>query len=259
MRSPLPDVINPQLGLLVDRPPAAAGWAHEIKLDGYRLQLRVEGGEAVLKTRKGLDWTAKFDSIAKAAQSLPDCIIDGEACALDERGVPDFSALQAALSEGRTDALVYFAFDLLFAQGEDLRPLPLVERKRRLREMLESLPKKSAAYIRYLDHFETSGDAILESACEMGLEGIISKQLDAPYRSGRTGSWTKSKCRVGHEVVRDGLQWRESQVVDAASEESGERQEPVREPNSPSGRTQGQLGEAATRGGDRVRRLDRGR
>jgi DNA ligase D-like protein (predicted ligase)/DNA ligase D-like protein (predicted polymerase) len=204
VRSPLPDFIDPQLSLLVEHPPDAAGWAHEIKLDGYRLQLRVEDGEVVLKTRKGLDWTAKFDSIAQAARSLPDCIIDGEACALDERGVPDFSALQAALSEGHTDTLVYFAFDLLFAHGEDLRRLPLVERKRRLLEMLESQPTKSAAHIRYLDHLETPSEALLESACQMGLEGIISKQLDAPYHSGRSGSWMKSKCRAGHEVVIGG-------------------------------------------------------
>jgi bifunctional non-homologous end joining protein LigD len=204
VRAPLPDFIEPQLGLLVARPPDAVGWAHEIKLDGYRLQLRVEDGHAVLKTRKGLDWTAKFDSIAKAAQGLPDCILDGEAVALNPRGVPDFSALQAALSEGRTDALVFFAFDIMFAEGEDLRRLPLGERKQRLQALLESQPRKTTAHIRYLEHLETPGDALLRSACEMSLEGIISKQLDAPYRSGRTGSWMKSKCRAGHEVVIGG-------------------------------------------------------
>ncbi|MDB6092036.1 MAG: dependent ligase [Gammaproteobacteria bacterium] len=200
----MPDFIEPQLCLLVERPPDAAGWAHEIKLDGYRLQLRVEAGRAVLKTRKGLDWTARFDSIAQAARSLPDCIIDGEAVALNRHGAPDFSALQTALSEGRTDTLVFFVFDLLFAQGEDLRPLPLVERKRRLQELLESQSGQSTAHIRYLDHLETPGDAILRSACRIALEGIISKQINAPYRSGRSGSWVKSKCRTGHEVVIGG-------------------------------------------------------
>ena len=205
VRSPLPKFVEPQLCLLVERPPAAAGgWAHEIKLDGYRLQLRVEDGNAVLKTRKGLDWTAKFDSIARAARGLPDCIIDGEACALNEQGAPDFAALQAALSEGRTDALVFFAFDLMFAPGEDLRRLSLVERKHRLRKMLESQPKMTTAHIRYLDHLETAGDEVLQAACRFSLEGIISKQLDAPYRSGRSGSWLKSKCRAGHEVVIGG-------------------------------------------------------
>ncbi len=201
----MPAFIDPQLALLVERPPAdGAGWGHEIKLDGYRLQLRVQGGHAVLKTRKGLDWTAKFESIATAAKSLPDCIADGEAVALNAQGAPDFSALQAALSEGRGDALVFFVFDLLFEDGEDLRSLPLVERKGRLKEMLDSQSRQATAHLRYLDHIETSGEAILESACRISLEGIVSKQLDAPYRSGRTGSWVKSKCRVGQEVVIGG-------------------------------------------------------
>jgi bifunctional non-homologous end joining protein LigD len=201
----MPPFIDPQLALLVERPPAdGGGWGHEIKLDGYRLQLRVQGGHAVLKTRKGLDWTAKFESIATAAQSLPDCIADGEAVALNAQGAPDFSALQAALSEGRGDALVFFVFDLLFVDGEDLRSLPLVERKDRLKEMLDSQPPETTAHLRYLEHIETSGEAMLESACRISLEGIVSKQLDAPYRSGRTGSWVKSKCRVGQEVVIGG-------------------------------------------------------
>ena len=113
------------------RRPSQAGWAHEIKFDGYRLQLRVEDGEATLRTRKGLDWTEKFAAIAKQAAKLPDCMIDGEAVALDAHGAPDFSALQAALSEGQSDKLVFFAFDLLFADGEDLRALPLRDRKAR--------------------------------------------------------------------------------------------------------------------------------
>jgi bifunctional non-homologous end joining protein LigD len=203
-RHALPDFIEPQLALLVERPPADAGWAHEIKLDGYRLQLRVQDGHVVLKTRKGLDWTDKFGSIAAAAQDLPDCILDGEAVALNSKGEPDFSALQAALSEGRGDALVFFVFDLLFADGEDLRSLPLAERKRRLEEMLDSQSPQTTAHIRYLEHLEAEGDAILESACKAELEGIVSKRLDAPYRSGRTGSWQKAKCRAGHEVVIGG-------------------------------------------------------
>ena len=97
------------------------GWCHEIKFDGYRVQLRVEGGKATLKTRKGLDWTDKFEAIAKAGSALPDVLIDGEIVALDHNGVPDFSTLQAAISDGKTDNLIFFAFDLLFAGGEDLR------------------------------------------------------------------------------------------------------------------------------------------
>jgi bifunctional non-homologous end joining protein LigD len=203
-RRTMPDFIEPQLALLVERPPADTGWAHEIKLDGYRLQLRVQDGHAVLKTRKGLDWTAKFEAIATAAQGLPDCILDGEAVALNSKGEPDFSALQAALSEGRGDALVFFVFDVLFVDGEDLRSLPLAERKQRLKVMLDSQSRETTAHIRYLEHLEAAGDAILESACEADLEGIVSKKLDAHYRSGRTGSWVKAKCRAGHEVVIGG-------------------------------------------------------
>jgi bifunctional non-homologous end joining protein LigD len=199
----LPGFVAPQLAKSVERPPPGPGWAHEIKFDGYRLQLRVEGGRATLKTRAGLDWTAKFKEIAQAASPLPDCLVDGEACALDHNGAPDFPALQAALSDGRTQDLVYFAFDLLFADGEDLRPLPLSDRKARLQALLEAAGALGGR-IRYVDHFETAGEAVLQSACRMSLEGIVSKRLDAPYRSDRGEAWVKSKCRAGHEVVIGG-------------------------------------------------------
>ena len=156
----------------------------------------------MLKTRKGLDWTGKFVAIAAAGGRLGEVIIDGEIVALDHHGTPDFAALQAALSEGKTDDLIFFAFDLLFAGGEDLRPLPLGERKKRLEELLGAAGKKSL--IRYVPHFATGGDAVLKSACRMSLEGIVSKRADAPYESGRTGAWVKTKCRGGHEVVIGG-------------------------------------------------------
>jgi bifunctional non-homologous end joining protein LigD len=196
----LPDFVAPQLCISVERPPAGEGWAHEIKFDGYRVQLRVEGGEASLKTRKGLDWTAKFGAIAKEAASLPDVLIDGEIVALDEGGTPNFSALQAALSEEKTDNLIFFVFDLLFADGGDLRRTTLGERKARLKQVLEGRKRKQSL-IRYVEHFETGGDAILQSACKLSLEGIVSKKLSAPYHSGRSENWTKAKCRAGHEVV----------------------------------------------------------
>jgi bifunctional non-homologous end joining protein LigD len=200
----MPDFVAPQLCISVDRPPSAQGWCHEIKFDGYRVQLRVEGGEATLKTRKGLDWTDKFAAIAKEASSLPDVLIDGEIVALDPHGAPDFSTLQAALSDGKTDNLIFYAFDLLFANGEDLRRLPLGERKARLKQVLEARAKSKAKPIRYVEHFESGGDAILQSACQLSLEGIISKKLTAPHRSGRSEDWTKAKCRAGHEVVLGG-------------------------------------------------------
>ena len=114
-RSGLPSFIAPQLCTLVDRPPSNGDWVHEIKFDGYRIQMRVEQGKVTLKTRKGLDWTDKFRAIATAAKALPDCILDGEIVALDHQGSPDFAGLQAALSEKATDDLIFYAFDLLFA------------------------------------------------------------------------------------------------------------------------------------------------
>jgi bifunctional non-homologous end joining protein LigD len=200
--SALPRFVEPQLASLVDRPPTGAGWAHEIKFDGYRLQLRVEDGKAALLTRKGLDWTARFPEIAADGAALPDGLYDGEAVALDSEGKPDFAALQAALSSGRTERLALFLFDVLFAAGEDLRQLPLRERKARLEAILAAAP--ASERLRFVDHFESAGDAVLKSACRMHLEGIVSKKLDAPYRSGRGGAWTKAKCRGGQEVVIGG-------------------------------------------------------
>ena len=196
----MPRFIEPQLCKSVDRPPAGDGWAHEVKFDGYRLQVRVEGGKAVIRTRKGLDWTAKFAAIAKAAEALPDCILDGEAVALDSQGQPNFPALQAALSEGRSEDLIYFAFDLLFLEGRDLRGLGLKDRKSRL----QSLLGEDAPHLRFVEHFETSGDAVWQSACRLELEGIVSKRLDGQYRSGRGDAWVKAKCRGGQEVVIGG-------------------------------------------------------
>jgi bifunctional non-homologous end joining protein LigD len=201
----MPEFIAPQLCTLVERPPAGEGWGHEIKFDGYRVQLQVKHGKAVLRTRKGLNWTAKFQAIADEAAALPDVIIDSEIVALNHDGHPDFAALQAALSDGDTGNLICFAFDLLCAGGEDLRALPLSERKARLQALLKAARgRRKEGLIRYVEHFETGGDAILESACKLSLEGIVSKKLDAPYRSGRTDNWAKAKCRAGHEVVIGG-------------------------------------------------------
>ena len=196
----LPAFVEPQLAKSLDKPPAGPGWAHEIKFDGYRMQLRTLGGEATLLTRSGLDWSAKFREIVGSGTGLGDGIIDGEVCALDASGAPDFAALQAAISDGKTRDLVFFVFDQLFDELEDLRSLPLADRKARLEAHVAEAP----ANIRYVDHFITAGDAVLLSACRMDLEGIVSKRLDAPYQSGRSESWGKSKCRAGHEVVIGG-------------------------------------------------------
>ena len=198
----VPKFIEPQLAKLVARPPDRDGWGHEVKFDGYRAQLNVEKGEAVIRTRTGLDWTERFGAIAKAAGAFPDCVIDGEIVALDEHQLPNFGKLQAALSAEKSDDLIFFAFDLLFEGREDLRGLALSERKARLEKFLSA--QSSSSRIRYVAHLQSNAEAVLASACKIGLEGIISKKLDAPYTSGRSDRWLKSKCRAGQEVVLGG-------------------------------------------------------
>jgi bifunctional non-homologous end joining protein LigD len=200
--SSMPDFIEPQLCKVVERPPAGAGFAHEIKFDGYRVQLRVQNGKAQIRTRSGLDWTQQFAAVAKVAKDLPDCIVDGEICAVEDNNLPSFARLQAALSEGRSEGLVFFAFDLLIEGKEDIRPLPLTTRKERLKALLEEADAGDT--IRYVEHFESTGAEVWQSACKMNLEGIVSKRVDAPYVSGRHGGWTKAKCRAGQEVVLGG-------------------------------------------------------
>jgi bifunctional non-homologous end joining protein LigD len=197
-----PNFVEPQLAKLVDRPPEGSGWAHEVKLDGYRAQLSASHGASRIRTRTGLDWTDRFAAIAEDAEVLPDCLIDGEVVALDERGLPSFGALQTALSANRSEDLVFFAFDLLFEGREDLRPLPLAERKSRLERLLKA--RGISHRLHFVAHLVTSAQAVYTSACKMGLEGIVSKQLEAPYRSGRSGSWLKTKCRAAQEVVIGG-------------------------------------------------------
>jgi bifunctional non-homologous end joining protein LigD len=198
----MPTFIEPQLCKLVDRPPATAGWAHEVKFDGYRAQVRVQNGKARIRTRSGLDWTDQFAAIAERAATLPDCILDGEICALDHDQMPSFAALQAALSERHSQNLVFFAFDLLVEGKKDLRTWALADRKARLASFLEK--SHAGDSLRYVAHFESTADTVLLSACKMHLEGIVSKRLDAAYVSGRSGSWIKAKCRAGHEVVLGG-------------------------------------------------------
>ncbi|MGA2055515.1 MAG: DNA ligase D [Bradyrhizobium sp.] len=204
----MPEFVAFELCTAVDQPPNGPGWGHEIKFDGYRVQMRVEDGKAILRTRKGLDWTGKFKAITEAGSALRDAMIDGEIVALDHKDHPDFSALQAAISDGKTDGLIFYAFDLLFAEGEDLRRLPLEQRKARLKRLLDVRQKK-AEPIRYVEHFEADGADVLESAKKLKLEGIVSKKLSSLYRSGRSDNWTKTKSREGQEVVLGG--WKTTQ------------------------------------------------
>jgi bifunctional non-homologous end joining protein LigD len=198
-RKAKPEFVKFQLCKLVDRPPQGSGWVHEIKFDGYRIQAVVKDGKARLFSRKGLDWTERFPEIADECAGLPTGAYDGEIVALDSEGRPDFAGLQAALSSKKTGKLVFFLFDAPFAEGEDLRKLALSDRKDRLQTILAKA--KSATRLRFVEHFGSSGAAVLESACRMDLEGIVSKRADAPYQSGRSETWTKAKCRGGQEVV----------------------------------------------------------
>lgn len=195
----MPGFIAPQLARLLAHPPSGPNWVHEVKFDGYRMQARIEKGKAKLLTRKGLDWTERFPEIAADCAKLPDGIIDGEICALNAEGASDFGMLQTALSDHKTGALIFYVFDCLFAGGCDLRREGLEARKAALQKILKPLGKSRR--IQFVPHFRESGDAMLDAACRMDLEGVISKNVNAPYRSGRSDSWTKSKCRGGQEVV----------------------------------------------------------
>jgi bifunctional non-homologous end joining protein LigD len=197
----LPPFVEPSLALQVARPPSAAGWIHEIKHDGYRIEARLDGGKVKLLTRKGLDWTKRFPAVAEAVQGLAAkaALLDGEIIVQDENGHTSFSGLQSDLKAGRADRMVYYVFDLLYLDGFDLRGAPLSERKRLLADLVVQSP--TAFALRYNDHLDQAGDDILPQACRLGLEGIVSKQLDRPYISGRGEHWVKSKCMLRQEFI----------------------------------------------------------
>jgi len=204
MSSPPPEAAEVALATLVETPPEGSGWLHEIKLDGYRIVGRVEAGEVTLLTRRGNDWTARAPSVASVLARLPvqNAVLDGEIVSLRSSGVSDFQALQNALSEGRSQSLVYYAFDLMFLDGLDLRPLPLLERKTALAALLAKA--KSDGHLRLSEHVEGRGQAVFDRACKLGLEGTIAKRADAPYRAGRGRDWLKIKCIARQEFVIGG-------------------------------------------------------
>jgi bifunctional non-homologous end joining protein LigD len=182
-----------------ESPPAGDGWAHELKFDGYRLHLRVADKQAKLLTRTGLDWTAKYEAVAVALAKLAAhaAYIDGELCAIRPDGTTSFSDLQAATDHKDATQLVYFAFDLLFIDGENLTMLPLVERKDRLKKLLRRAPKN----IYFVDHVIGNGQAFYDATCKHAAEGIVSKRIDAPYKPGDRGIWRKIKCINEDEFV----------------------------------------------------------
>lgn len=195
---PMPQRVEPCLALLSSKAPNGRDWSYEIKWDGYRVALHIEPGERVrIITRGGHDWTSRFPVIAHDALELgvDSAILDGEAVVVDERGAPDFGALQKALGGfGGTRIVtqaIFYAFDLLYLNGHDVRGLGCEERRGILEDILGDSPHNS---IHLSEDINADGPAFLRMACEMGLEGIIAKRRSAPYRSGRGGEWLKIKC-----------------------------------------------------------------
>ncbi|WAC27425.1 DNA ligase D [Ancylobacter sp. SL191] len=205
----LPDFLAPQLATLVAKAPAGAGWIHEIKFDGYRLQVRIDHnasgkGRLRLLTRSGLDWTERFGTaLADALLALPaqTALIDGELVVETPSGASHFAALQEDLSEGRSDRFVFYAFDLLHLDGRDLTGAKLLARKAALAGLFKDAP----APLRLSEPFEVDGATLLRHACRLSLEGLVSKRADGRYRSGRGKDWVKSKCAERQEFVIAGF------------------------------------------------------
>jgi bifunctional non-homologous end joining protein LigD len=198
-QSSIPVFVAPQLCGSQETVPVGEDWAFEMKYDGYRLLIAVGGGEAIVYTRSGLDWSARFPQLQTAASALPvkQCLLDGEAVVFDKHGISDFPALVAALESKHTSAITYVAFDILQLDEEDLKLLPYTERKKRLRAIVPL----SEETIRYGEYSEGNGDDVFEAATKAGAEGIIAKLKSAPYRSGRSDEWLKIKGDVRDDVL----------------------------------------------------------
>ena len=203
-RAAFPARLTPQLASLVDRPPEGDGWLYEVKFDGYRLLVRADGPAVHAFTRNGIDWSARLPQLVAAVRALGlhQTWLDGEITVDGAGGAPDFQALQNAFDGGRTDAIRYQAFDLPFHDGQDLRELPVEERRARLKAVLEARPN---AALHFSEAFDAAPAALLESARQLGLEGLIGKRKGSPYRSQRSSDWVKLKLRARQEFVIGGF------------------------------------------------------
>ncbi|WP_080573340.1 non-homologous end-joining DNA ligase [Sinorhizobium meliloti] len=205
---PMPARVDPCLATLVDRPPKGPDWACEVKWDGYRIAVHIEHGRVRILTRGGYDWTERFPTIVDDARRLAvkTAIVDGEAVVLDDKGRSDFGMLQRALgrlpSAVEAGAIVFFAFDLLYLDGRDLRRVPLRERRR----LLEPLVAGREGAVRLSEKVQADGDEFFRVACEHGLEGIIAKHIEKPYRSGRGEWWQKITCKRRDSFVIVGFE-----------------------------------------------------
>jgi bifunctional non-homologous end joining protein LigD len=204
-RSALPGFVKPCLATLSEKPPDTDDWIHEIKFDGYRIQARLDHGKVKLLTRRGLDWTRKFPAIAAAISKLSAraALIDGELVAEDTDGISRFSLLQQDLKTGRHDRMVFYAFDLMHLDGQDLKRSPLRVRKAALAKLLTRVPRGGP--LRFSKSIGEHGPTLLKHACKMRLEGIVSKLAGATYHSGRGHDWIKTKCSDRQELVVAGF------------------------------------------------------
>jgi bifunctional non-homologous end joining protein LigD len=170
------------------KPPLGPDWLHEVKFDGYRIQLHISRGTVRVYTRNGFDWTNRFLKIADDASGIKakSAIIDGEIIAPNAKGVSDFSELQKSIN---ADKLVMYAFDLLYIDGHDIRAIPLIERKAMLKRLV------NGSKILYSEGFD-DGAQLFRKSCEIGLEGVVSKRRNSRYRSGATRDWVKVTCRL---------------------------------------------------------------
>jgi DNA ligase D-like protein (predicted ligase) len=195
--------IPPQLPTLAEQPPEGSGWIHEIKHDGFRTIVVIEHRGARAFTRNGYDWTNRYPGIVAAAAALRcrSAILDGEVIVQDERGASDFEALQAALFSRRSP-LIFCAFDLLHLNGKDLRDKPLIERRARLKALLGD---GAVSPLQFSEEFVGDGAAFFRACAEHRLEGIVSKLANAPYRSGRSKTWLKTKCFAESQLTLLGI------------------------------------------------------
>jgi bifunctional non-homologous end joining protein LigD len=196
VKAPYAGFIEPELATSVDRVPSGARWIHEIKFDGYRVQVHLRDAAVKVFTRRGNDWTNRFRKIASDAWHVNagSAIIDGEVVAPAVDGTTDFSVLQNEL-KGRSTRIVMVAFDLLYLNGRDLRGLPLHERKAVLKKTIADTD------VQFSESFEIDGREVYKHACKTGLEGVVSKVRDSRYASGRTNDWVKKDLRPARDAA----------------------------------------------------------
>ncbi len=201
----LPDFVPPQLASQVEQPPTGGDWLHELKLDGYRMQARIDHGKVALLTRKALDWTHRMPKLAASLAQLPakTALLDGEVVVLDAAGLSSFAELQSSFQESTRSELIYYAFDLLHLDGHSLRELPLLARKQVLAQLLSNVD--GAGNLRFSDHISDGSEQMFQEACRLGAEGVISKLAESRYVSGRSASWLKVKCSRQQEFVIGGF------------------------------------------------------